>query len=50
MAKRDTKKTLQYSIRSQTWSLDIAPSKKTKKAKAKSRQEGRKECREVQDE
>lgn len=43
MAKLDTKKTAKFSVRSQEWSLDITPHKSTKKAKAKERQEGRRE-------
>lgn len=47
MAKRDTKRTSHYSIHSQEWSLDINPHKSTKKAKAKERQDGKKEIREA---
>lgn len=43
MAKRDTLKTSYYSLRIQEQSLDKMPSKKTKKAKAKERQYGKKE-------
>lgn len=47
MAKLDTKRTYHYSIKAQSWALDVNPHKSTKKAKAKERQEGRKEIREV---
>lgn len=50
MAKRDSKKTAYYSLKTQEQSLDIPPHKSTKKAKAKERQEGRKEIREAIDE
>lgn len=42
MAKRDTRRTAHYSVKTQNWSLDKNPHKSTKKAKAKERQEGRK--------
>ena len=47
MAKRDTKRTARRSVLAQEWSLDITPHKSTKKAKAKERQEGRKEIDEA---
>jgi len=47
MAKRDTKRTSHYSLKIQEQSLDIPPHKSTKKAKAKERQEGRKEIKEA---
>lgn len=46
MAKRDTKRVAKRSIQSQNWALDINPHKSTKKAKAKERQDGKKEIRE----
>jgi hypothetical protein len=45
MSKRDTKKISHYSLQTQSWSLDKMPSKKTKKAKVKERQNGKKEIR-----
>lgn len=46
MSKRDTKKVNRMSVRAQEWALDINPHKSTKKAKARERQDGRKEIRE----
>lgn len=45
MAKRDTARVAKRSIQAQEWSLDVNPHKSTKKAKAKERQDGRKEIR-----
>lgn len=50
MARRDTMKTMHYSLKIQEQSLDKMPSKKTKKAKAKERQTGRKVIREALEE
>ena len=46
MARRDKKRVAHYSVKAQDWSLDIPPHKSTKKAKAKERQDGKKEIRE----
>jgi hypothetical protein len=43
MSKRDTKKVNKKSILAQDWALDKPPHKSTKKAKAKERQDGKKE-------
>lgn len=45
MAKRDTKMVAKRSVQAQGWSLDVNPHKSTKKAKAKERQQARKEIR-----
>jgi len=45
MSKRDTLKTSQYSLKTQEMSLDKMPSKRTKKAKVKERQMGKKVIR-----
>lgn len=45
VGKVDTKRVSKRSIQAQEWSLDVHPHKSTKKAKAKERQDGRKEIR-----
>ena len=45
MGKRDTKRVAKRSVQTQEWSLDVNPHKSTKKAKAKERQDGKKEIR-----
>lgn len=45
MSKRDTLKVTKRSLDIQEMSLDKMPSKRTKKAKVKERQEGKKEIR-----
>lgn len=50
MARRDTLRTAWASLKAQCWSLDKMPSKKTKKAKAKERQTGKKEIRKALEE
>lgn len=45
VAKRDTARVAKRSIQAQEWSLDINPHKSTKRAKAKERQDGKKEIR-----
>lgn len=43
MAKRDTRKIYKYSLDTHCWFLDKMPSKRTKRAKAKDRQNAKKE-------
>ena len=45
VGKRDTKRVAKRSVQTQEWSLDVNPHKSTKKAKAKERQDGKKEIR-----
>lgn len=46
MSKVDRIKAYQRSLDQQAWALDMMPSKKTKKAKAKMREQNRKEIEE----
>lgn len=47
MGKRDSKRVAKRSIQAQEWALDVRPHKSVKKAKAKERQDGKKEIRDA---